>query len=353
MNLLFLVFLAVGIAAHCECGYSVRSHDHPEPLLFTDAIESDFTKLNKLDGHNNEWTPQQFNVTAKDGRGLYGKTFLPENVVGSPRGESPAAAENAGLELMVASGLRDGSISGAEIDSKRLDLHWGSFRAGMKVTDVNGTCAAFFWYFNDTQEIDMEFLSREFDRENGTFPVNLVVQTELSKEAGFDASRTGLFKRVALSFDPTAEFHEYRFDYVPGKVVFYADGEKLAEMEGKSMPSSGGHLILQHWSNGNPLWSGGPPAKDAILRVSYVKAYFNSSEAAGQGHGQDREECQDRKRVCEVKDMTGGKAGDGETGDEDTSDEQDDEDDNGGQRMRVMTPMGWTATLATLVGLLD
>lgn len=96
--------------------------------------------------------------------------------------------------------------------------------------------------------------------------------------AGFDAQATGTYKRANLTFDPTAGFHEYRFDLVPGHVIFYADSEKIAEMQGAAVPSSAGHLILQHWSNGNPLWSGGPPAEDALLTVSYVKAYFNSSD---------------------------------------------------------------------------
>jgi hypothetical protein len=46
------------------------------------------------------------------------------------------------------------------------------------------------------------------------------------------------------------------------------------------VPSVPGKLILSHWSNGNPLWSGGPPENDAKLLVSYVKAYFNSSDKA-------------------------------------------------------------------------
>lgn len=137
-------------------------------------------------------------------------------------------------------------------------------------------------YFNDTQEIDIEFLSKEFDRDNKVFPINLVVQTESSMKAGFDASDTGTYKRVDLTFDPTAEFHEYRFDYVPGHVFFYADSQLLADMQGEEIPSSPGHLILQHWSNGNPLWSGGPPDHDALLTVSYVKAYFNSSDPGRQ-----------------------------------------------------------------------
>ncbi len=132
-------------------------------------------------------------------------------------------------------------------------------------------------YFNDTQEIDMEFLSAQFNKDNGSFPVNLVLQSAESKKAGFDASATKDFKRVNLPFDPTTDFHEYRFDYLEKKVVFYADGKELVQMDGSSVPTSPGHLLLSHWSNGNPGWSRGPPKTDATTTISYVKAYFNSS----------------------------------------------------------------------------
>lgn len=48
-------------------------------------------------------------------------------------------------------------------------------------------------------------------------------------------------------------------------------------MTGSNVPTTPGHLLLSHWSNGNPGWSHGPPAVDAVTTVSYVKAYFNSS----------------------------------------------------------------------------
>lgn len=124
----------------------------------------------------------------------------------------------------------------------------------------------------------MEFLSREFDPENSIYPVSLVIQTPESKQAGYDASETGNYQRVNLTFDPTDDFHEYRFDYLPGRVLFYADSDLVGEMQGRGVPSVGGHLILAHWSNGNPNWSGGPPEMDALLTVSYVKSYFNSSD---------------------------------------------------------------------------
>lgn len=122
----------------------------------------------------------------------------------------------------------------------------------------------------------MEFLTKDFNKSNNSYPVNLVLQSRASL-ATHDAALTGNFITAYLPFDPTDNYHEYRIDYVPGKVFFYADGALLGQMNGSAVPKSPGHLILQHWSNGNPLWSGGPPARDSVLAIEYVKAYFDST----------------------------------------------------------------------------
>lgn len=151
----------------------------------------------------------------------------------------------------------------------------------------------------------MEFLSSEFNRDNGSFPVNLVLQSREAAMAGYDAAKTGNFVKANLPFDPTGGFHEYRIDYLPGRVVFYADGHRLAEMDGPAVPTTAGLLILQHWSNGNRFWSGGPPAEDSALTVRYVKAYFNSSEPRRRRDWQAR--CRDPRvpgAVCRIPDVT-------------------------------------------------
>ncbi|RSL93637.1 hypothetical protein CDV31_014631 [Fusarium ambrosium] len=290
----------------CECGYSIVDLESQQPIFFTDYLETDFTRLPVI-SQNNDWVRQQFTVSAEDGRGDYGKAFKPENIRTYMAEMKGRLDEEAGLHLLVGSVIDDdGAIPGSELDTERQDLHWGSFRAGMKLTPSNGTCAAFFWYFNDTQEIDIEFLSREFDYDRGIYPVNLVVQSKQSLKAGYDASKTGTYKRVNLNFDPTDAFHEYRFDYTPNRVLFYADSKLIARMEGENMPSTGGHLILQHWSNGNQWWSGGPPTEDATVTVSYVKAYFNSSEPEHQERLS--QECLRLKTktsvICAVPDVT-------------------------------------------------
>ncbi|KAK2072335.1 hypothetical protein P8C59_006694 [Phyllachora maydis] len=228
--------------------------------VFTDLIEADFTKVVDI-SQDTDWERQAFNVTKDAARGEFGEMYDIDDVATNPgaggniNSRTGSNGKSAGLELTVPSQLVDGMVPATEMDTSRLDVWWGTFRASMKMTSVPGTCAAFFWYFNDTQEIDMEFLSKDYNTSNNSYP-------------------------VYLPFNPTLDFHEYRIDYMPGRVDFLADGQVLAEMTGSAVPESPGHLALSHWSNGNALWSGGPPAADATLVVNYVKAYFNSSSPA-------------------------------------------------------------------------
>ncbi|KAK4459643.1 beta-glucanase [Cladorrhinum samala] len=310
---LFWAIFPTFTLAYCECGYALNANTASansvslhNSALFTDLVETDFSKMADI-SKDTDWVRQAFNLTAERARGDYGEMFAVENVIAnSPtQREGESHGGETGLRLIVRKDEIDNMIPVAEIDTHRLDMLWGTFRASMRMAKQKGTCAAFFWYFNDTQEIDMEFLSKDFDSSNSSYPVNLVLQSREAVMAGFDASKTKNFVKAHLPFDPTEDFHEYRIDYLPGRVFFYADGIMLAEIDGPAVPSSPGHLILQHWSNGNRLWSGGPPSTDAALTVRYVKAYFNSSTIQRQKDWHGR--CKDLNApgaVCHIPDIT-------------------------------------------------
>ena len=297
---LLLIALAFSgqVLADCECGYQSDSPDGEYQDVFTDLIETNFARMPDISS-NTDWQRQEFNVTKAKARGEYGEMFYVKDDVEYVDKNGNRASD--GLQLIVRQDPIDGMVPVAEVDTARLDLSYGTFRASMKLTDIPGTCAAFFWvsicshvrffsrltltylhlqYFNDTQEIDMEFLSKDFDHSKNTYPVNLVLQSRAAAAHGYDASQTDNFIKANLPFDPTADFHEYRIDYNPSEILFYADRELLGKINGSNAPSpnSHGHLILSHWSNGNPKWSGGPPKEDAALVIRYVKAYFNSTE---------------------------------------------------------------------------
>jgi len=43
--------------------------------------------------------------------------------------------------------------------------------------------------------------------------------------------------------------------------------------------SFSGHIIVNHWSNGNKGWSGGAPTEDAVITIMDVNMYLNNSNA--------------------------------------------------------------------------
>ncbi|KAA8899763.1 glycoside hydrolase family 16 protein, partial [Sphaerosporella brunnea] len=292
--------------ADCECGYFIKARevgDHQ--AVFTEVLESDFTTLKDI-RINTDWVPQNWSVDKEDSKGPYGRRTDLNNLKSNPVQSGAPFIQEAGLELWVRKlAPGDEYVGVAEVDTFRTDMLYGSFRASIKTPRVNGTCAAFFWYLNDTQEIDMEFLGRQT---NDTYsPVNLVMHSTLSSEYGGDASKTPTYKIVPLPFQANEGFHEYRFDWQPGIVSFYADGQQLTDMaDQKYVPNVPGKIILSHWSNGQPLWSGGPPEEDAKMVVSYVKAYFNSSNPVRiKDHHQRCGIAPKEKAVCQIPDQMG------------------------------------------------
>ncbi|KAK5735975.1 hypothetical protein LTR17_007810 [Elasticomyces elasticus] len=273
-TLLLALSTASQTLAACPCAsFNLNATNTPNHAIFTETLETDFTQPNpSLTWSSTQglaWQAQTYNVTPSAARDPYGKTAELRNVVLNPQGQ--------GLELWVRSQPSPESMSMlsiAEVATARTDVLYGSFRVGMKTTSVKGTCGAFFFYHDDSQEIDVEILSRQQTNDNNT--VNLVLQSPASQTAGFNAAGTNGFVPYNLAFDPTTSFQEYRYDWLPGRVDMFADGVWLHSFY-EGIPDSPGAIHLIHWSNGDAGWSGGPPVEDAVLMVSYVKAYFNSS----------------------------------------------------------------------------
>ncbi|KAL1596327.1 hypothetical protein SLS60_008972 [Paraconiothyrium brasiliense] len=248
--------------ADCECGYSLDGANSTTTEVFTDLMENDFLHTSGDNITTFGWQPQAYNVSAKDARGPYGKGF---------------------------------DVANAELNPLKNGQAWSG-------DSVNGGDAGLkLWFYNNSQEIDMEFLSKQFNQSQGT--VQLVLQSPQSVRNGYDASSTAGYQAQHLPFRPDEKFHEYRFDWTPDSVIFYVDGRVVHEMT-QNIPSAPGHLFMNHWSNGDPLWSAGPPGQDTSMTVSYVKAYFNSTDLAR--NDKHRKQCPnfDPIKVCSVPAQT-------------------------------------------------
>ncbi|KAI4087601.1 MAG: hypothetical protein LQ344_006665 [Seirophora lacunosa] len=262
------------VYAQCECGYSVNGE------TYTDAIEADFLHIDDI-SNDSDWQISNWPLAQEP----YPFNYETRNVVVNPlKGSSGESANGGdpGLQLIVRGPTQEGAnVSAAELATKRRDMHYGSYRAAIKYSREPGTCGSMFW------EIDVELLSHEDKSSSSTSPVHFVLHAE-----GPSNHAT-----PQLPFHPSEGYHEYRFDWSPGKVAYYVDGKHLEDLT-KGVPEVPGSLILNHWSNGNPGWTQGPPKSDVIMAVAYVKAYFNTSSEGVQARGQ----CD---AVCLVQDQSG------------------------------------------------
>ncbi|KAL5329333.1 hypothetical protein ACEPPN_002844 [Leptodophora sp. 'Broadleaf-Isolate-01'] len=341
MMLLFVLLALVvsQVQAYCQCGYRslidttltiegskavvprygdaahVNTNIDPHavnlatatPYVWTDLLETDFLHLDDI-AKDTDWQRQNYSVAPEAARGPFGIRFVSDNVklnrISNPMNWTGPGelGGDPGLQLTVGAGVTpDGFTRSAQLNSARQDMLWGSYRALLKLPSVSGTCSAFFWYFNDSQEIDMELLSSQFNRNNNTFLINLVHQSPQSAAQGFSVVGKD-YNIASLPFDPTSGFHEYRIDYLPDKILFYGDGEAIGIMNSTVSPQPG-HLILTQWSNGDAGWSAGPPLEPAVLSVGYVKAYFNSSNPVRQADASRR--CNnpvEAGAICDIED---------------------------------------------------
>lgn len=287
-TLFYLVVLwhASSTSADCECGYRVpySGPSSKSPLLFTEAVQINLRELNDL----SESQDLKINYVELDyvpDSDRYGRRVEDKNIVLNPLADISAGWNSpsiqgpdvdAGLQLFVRSDLiNETLVSTGQVQSTREDIQFGSFRAYIKSTDVSGTCAATFWYHNDSQEIDIELLTRQ--RECGNSPINLSVHSNASVANDYDGRNTTGYLEAMAGFDPAADFHEYRYDWSPDLVSYYSDGYWMGDLN-TSIPAVPGIFQLSHWSNGYAEWSGGPPLQDAVITVAYFMAYFNSTD---------------------------------------------------------------------------
>ena len=201
-------------SANCECGYSVSSivdaNNTTAISIFTDLLETDFLHLKNL-SDNTDWQSQTYTVSSDAARGPYGKNASSANIQPNalssstswsrPGTSDPSAP--AGLQLFVRGSSppppKGALLPMAELVTARDDILYGSFRASIQFTTLSGTCGAFFWYYNDSQEIDVELLSGQ--QNASTHPVNLVLQSPQSARDGFNAQGTGTFVPFKLPFE--------------------------------------------------------------------------------------------------------------------------------------------------------
>jgi beta-glucanase (GH16 family) len=147
-------------------------------------------------------------------------------------------------------------LNGGEIRSNDI-YRYGSYAARIKVPNDPSSITGFFLYEppDHASEIDIE------------------IYNDTSRKIMFTTYAGGKqthSQTMTPPFDPTNGFHDYRFDYTPNSVSFYADGMLMKSWSG-GLPNDPMRLYVNAWF---PTWlEGQRPNTDRFLlvdEISYV-----------------------------------------------------------------------------------
>ncbi|KIM45489.1 glycoside hydrolase family 16 protein [Hebeloma cylindrosporum] len=175
--------------------------------------------------------------------------------------------------------LKVNAFTGSSVHSSEIittdKLKYASVRTVLKSSPVLDIVEGNFFYLNDTQEIDWEILTSTVSKSSACVPAGIWATNQ-----AVIPGQPSTHDIVEVSFDPSADFHEYRIDWTPGVSAFYIDGVQKAKLT-TNVPTNDGYWIWNAWSSGDPCWSNGPPVADSVTQIRSIEIFKGYSEVVG------------------------------------------------------------------------
>ena len=180
----------------------------------------------------------------------------------------------AGLQLTVSPSEDGKTVPCAQLFTRAETFLYGSYSAKIRVGSVPGTVTALFNYYNDTSEVDIEYLSA-WDSPTLLYSV----KPQIYLDNGTPDNST--YETQEWSGSPDAfdsEFHEWSFVWLPDTVHFGLDGDFARNLT-TNVPTEPGKVALSHWSDGNQNYSLGPPTVNSTITIASLQAVYNDTNA--------------------------------------------------------------------------
>ncbi|MEA4807015.1 glycoside hydrolase family 16 protein [Acetobacterium wieringae] len=146
-------------------------------------------------------------------------------------------------------------LEGGEIVNRGA-VSYGRYESRMKLPSVPSSITGFFLYAPPDYfyEIDIEI--------HNTTEGKLLLTTYADGEVQNE------YEGV-LGFDPTADFHNYRFDYTADQVAFYVDDQFITAWQDGFPKGEPMQLMVNSWY---PNWLAGTPTPtDQVLLVDWIR----------------------------------------------------------------------------------
>lgn len=171
-----------------------------------------------------------------------------------------------------------------QLASRDENVLYASIRARMKVMPddrdsgnvANGAVLGLFTYASDTQESDIEILTRD--------PANMVSLTNQPASSTIEGA-TGKFQIPGGK--NWTDWVDYRLDWLEGRSFWYMDDELVFQTT-NSTPTEPSQLMLNLWSNGQTFSGRMRVNREVYVAVQWIETVYNLGNVSSETDGQTR-----------------------------------------------------------------
>ncbi|KAI9888603.1 MAG: hypothetical protein M1814_006619 [Vezdaea aestivalis] len=202
----------------------------------------------------------------------------------------PNDQEQGGTFLSFRTARQQNFQSVAEMETVATDILYASVRMKARVRGASGACGAIFTYLDETNEQDIEILTRD--------PKDVVRYTN---QPVVDGDGDEIPQSSTLIHTPAnySDWTVHRLDWTPGLTTWYANSLPQTNKT-YSVPKKASQIILNMWSDGGS-WSGPMKVGDtAFMDVEWIELVYNTTadeKNSAKGYFGKDESC---PKMCKV-----------------------------------------------------
>jgi hypothetical protein len=181
--------------------------------------------------------------------------------------------------------------SAAEMENHQKNLMHVSMRMYGRVVGDKGAVAGFFTFIDDSNESDIEILTRD--------PVDTIRYTN-QPSVGKDGNEVAAASLAPSDLPSWEDWQTHRIDWLPKHSFWYLNGNQVAANT-YSVPKKSSYMVLNMWSDGGE-WSGNmTDGGSAEFHVQWIEMTFNTSGPyEGKNEKRASKGCE---TVCKIDDV--------------------------------------------------
>ncbi|KAL9119871.1 MAG: hypothetical protein Q9187_003574 [Circinaria calcarea] len=180
----------------------------------------------------------------------------------------------------------------AEVDTVATNIYYASIRIRARVAGSPGAVAGLFTFADDTNESDIEILTRDVSTQFRA--TNQPTVDDSDNEIPDATTAVRIAAANSKKNGSWTDWVDYRLDWLDGKTEWFIN-QKSVEEKTHGVPKKASRFIMNLWGNGG-VWSGNMSLGGvATMDVEWVDMVYNTSDAVGK-----REQSGGCRTVCNV-----------------------------------------------------